>query len=795
MAGTMSRLKQLIVEIHRRSLWQVMTIYLGASWAVLEASDQVIGRYLLPEWVYPTEILLLLVGLPLVLATAFVREERETVAETARGAGAAAKPRDTPTPSTVEPETDLAERERAAATPSAEAAGAGFLSRYLTLPVAVLAVVGALAIVGVASAFVVVRGAGRVTESSGTAGDAFEERAWLVVPEFEATLEDREVALAAREALTVDLQQSRYVNVYSREQLSPVLRRMGRPDTTRLDRAVALEVAEREGLAAVLAVTVSRLGGQYVFSARVVQPGSGEEIITARSVASEDRLLEGVEKLSHEIRRRLGEARDAIRQSEPLPKVTTSSLEALKLYARASEANGRYEFEQALEFATQAVRLDSTFAGAYRALAVYSSNLGHRAEAARYATRAYELRDGLTERERLSTEATYYSQAEWDYRHALQTYELILSRYPDEGSAANNLAAMAERLGERERAYQASLTTVELQPYSALAYGHVIANARWTGRWEVADSFIQVARELGFEQQAADWSLAQALGRRDWGRAEFLCDSLLTAASGAGRLASMRTRCGALDIARGRLQRGVERELAVAEFRVQRGEVFLYGPPVFYVVMADATRGRHDEARALFERVIAYADPESLAEPERFVARQTLQVFAYLLEMPDLAEQTRAAYPPFPDSTHPISHYGEWLAGAARALHDGEAERAVDLLRQLRALDLILGNWELLADIMFGLSFEQLGEADSAVAYLEQLTEPALLAGNAFARVQLPIIELRLARLEESRGNVDGAVRHYRNFLEIWAEPDPELSGDVEAARRALARLAGQESS
>ncbi|MGD2152197.1 MAG: hypothetical protein PVG79_02945, partial [Gemmatimonadales bacterium] len=397
----MSRLKRFIVEIHRRSLWQVMTIYLGASWAVLEASDQVIDRYLLPEWVYPTEILLLLVGLPLVLATAFVREEREPAAVGGAELGAAAESPRTPKPSTVEPETDLTERERVAAPPSAEPVGASFLTRYLTLPMAVLAVVGALAIVGAASAFVVVRGAGRVTESRGTAGDAFEERAWLVVPEFEAAPDDRDVALAAREALTVDLQQSRYVNVYSREQLMPVLQRMGRPDTTRLDRAVALEVAEREGLAAVLALTVSRLGGQYVFSARVVQPGSGEEIIAARSVASEDRLLEGVEKLSHELRRRLGEQRGAVRESDPLPQVTTSSLEALKIYAQASDANNRYEFGRALELATQAIRLDSTFAGAYRAAATYSGNLGRRAEAAHYATRAFELRDGLAERERL----------------------------------------------------------------------------------------------------------------------------------------------------------------------------------------------------------------------------------------------------------------------------------------------------------------------------------------------------------------------------------------------------------
>ncbi len=138
-----------------------------------------------------------------------------------------------------------------------------------------------------------------------------------------------------------------------------------------------------------------------------------------RTAASEDRLLEGVEKLSHEIRRRLGEARGAVRQSEPLPKVTTSSLEALKLFARASEANSRYEFEQARELATQAIRLDSTFAGAYRAAAVYNNNLGRCAEAARYATRACELRDGLTERERLLVEAAYYTHVELNYRRAL----------------------------------------------------------------------------------------------------------------------------------------------------------------------------------------------------------------------------------------------------------------------------------------------------------------------------------------------------------------------------------------
>ncbi len=70
----MSSLKQLIQEVHRRSLWQVLLVYVGASWVVLEAADVMVSRLALPEWVYGAAIVLLLVGLPIVLATAFVQE-------------------------------------------------------------------------------------------------------------------------------------------------------------------------------------------------------------------------------------------------------------------------------------------------------------------------------------------------------------------------------------------------------------------------------------------------------------------------------------------------------------------------------------------------------------------------------------------------------------------------------------------------------------------------------------------------------------------------------------------------
>ncbi len=67
-------LKRLIREIHRRSLWQVLGIYLVASWAVLQVVDTLGGALRLPEWIEPMALVLLIIGLPIVLATAFVQE-------------------------------------------------------------------------------------------------------------------------------------------------------------------------------------------------------------------------------------------------------------------------------------------------------------------------------------------------------------------------------------------------------------------------------------------------------------------------------------------------------------------------------------------------------------------------------------------------------------------------------------------------------------------------------------------------------------------------------------------------
>ena len=77
----MSRLKQLIHEVHRRSLWQVLGIYVLGSWIALQVVDVLANNVGLPTWFPPFALALLIIGLPIVLATAVVQEGVGTKAE------------------------------------------------------------------------------------------------------------------------------------------------------------------------------------------------------------------------------------------------------------------------------------------------------------------------------------------------------------------------------------------------------------------------------------------------------------------------------------------------------------------------------------------------------------------------------------------------------------------------------------------------------------------------------------------------------------------------------------------
>ncbi len=213
----------------------------------------------------------------------------------------------------------------------------------------------------------------------------------------------------------------------------------------------------------------------------------------------------------------------------------------------------------------------------------------------------------------------------------------------------------------------------------------------------------------------------------------------------------------------------------------------------FALAWAEAARGRSDAVGDYLTAILDHFPAETLGVMDSYLTRTTARCVAALLGQVEVAERFAAAYPPYPDPDHAASRYGEALAGGTEELARGDPEAALRRLGELRVIDGRPGPWEPYRRLSFGLTFAELGQPDSAVAYLETFIRPAAIADEAFARTQLPAIERRLAELEESRGDIEAAIRHYRRFLELWSDADPELEYQVDAARRALARLSAIE--
>ena len=64
-----SGIGDLLGQAGGRSVWQVLVVYLGASWGVLEVVDVLKDNMGLPDWVFPFAVVLLLIGLPVMLGS------------------------------------------------------------------------------------------------------------------------------------------------------------------------------------------------------------------------------------------------------------------------------------------------------------------------------------------------------------------------------------------------------------------------------------------------------------------------------------------------------------------------------------------------------------------------------------------------------------------------------------------------------------------------------------------------------------------------------------------------------
>lgn len=790
----MCRFRELAREIHRRSVWQVLGVYLVSVWGALEVVDVLTEHYGLPEWVPPFALVLLIVGLPIVLATAIVQEG---------GPGAERRdedrmPRaDEELVMAGEPNPRVPEGPDAAAEGEVRSGGAGraapgVLHRLLTWRNAILGGVGAFTVLGLAvGGYFVMWSTGIGPVGSLVAQGVIDEREPVVLADFVDDTPDRTMGGVVTEALRVDLVESPVLTVLDRSFVEQVLRRMDRDPSTRLVPEVAREVAIREGIKAVIEGEVSPAGDAYLLTARIVEAGSGRTLAAFReTVEDESGLIEGIDRLSRRIREKAGESLRSIRAGEPLTAVTTSSLEALRRYSEANRAIDRGDHPRALELLDEAVARDTAFAMAWRKIGVVLGNLDVAPAREREAlVRAYRHGDRLTERERYHARAMYHREVTGDGDEAIRAYRALLEREPHDPIALNNLAlTLMERRAFRE-AESLLRRAVSGPAESVTAHYNLVNTLVALGR---PDEAARAQRRFAERYPEHPSPALAAADIAFWTGRYAAADSVLrAAASGASprlRFLLARGRTFA-DVVRGRADRARERLreiLEVADIEGWERDVIRVNRDLAeleLVLLADtaAALRRMDGAlagRPLSELPVAARPYRKLAA---FYGRAGRPDRARALVEKREAELTR--------EMRPADYRIQRRVDLARiALAEGRHDEAAGELAAAHRLS----PCETCTDPDLARALELAGEPDSAIAvyerYRSNLAPEPRIRDYAY---RLPAVLERLAALQEEAGRPDQARRHYRELAELWADADPVPRERALRARERIAALGG----
>ena len=217
----------------------------------------------------------------------------------------------------------------------------------------------------------------------------------LVLADFENPTGDPIFNETLKQGLTVDLQQSPFLNILSDEKVNQQLQYMGRSPSEPLTMNIAREVCQRTASKAMLLGSISSFGSHYVIGLKALNCQNGDLLGAEQvEVASRQEVLTKLHEAGTKMREKLGESLASIQKyGTPLEQATTPSLEALQNYSQALR-NRRFKGDgAALPLLQRAVELDSNFAMAYATLGSAYFNLGETSLSTNAAQKAFALRD------------------------------------------------------------------------------------------------------------------------------------------------------------------------------------------------------------------------------------------------------------------------------------------------------------------------------------------------------------------------------------------------------------------
>jgi eukaryotic-like serine/threonine-protein kinase len=573
-----------------------------------------------------------------------------------------------------------------------------------------------------------------------------------------------------KQALAVHLGQTPFLNLFPEERVRETLRFMGRSPDDRITRDVGREICERQGIKAMLTGSIASIGSHYSIILEAINPRSGDPIAREQIEAeSKEKVLSSLGIAASNLRQKLGESLSSIQKYDVnIEQATTSSLDALKAYAMANDERAKGRARESLTFYKRAVELDPNFAMAYARIGVYYGNQEQYEAAKEYVQKAYDLRDRVSERERLYITEKYYMYLTGEIDKAIETQQTWARLYPDDFIPHNNLSINYKVLGRHEEALKEALEAVKRSPNNIGARENLVSSFVALGRIDEAEQAAQEFQKINPDAlPARHANYFFAFLRHD----QAAMDRELQWASGRPEEAEFTSLLSSMALFQGKAKQAEELQKRALEMFKRQDRAENASGGLLNLAGALAMMGKCDQAKANAKAAL------SLLRGQTNLARGT-GIYAACgdqSQAQSLLDEARTTYP----KNTVIALMVTPIIAAAAERSRGNFAQAVQLLEAVRPyeLGLILG-----ASTKYdrgNLYLQQRMGKEAAAEFKSIIDHP----GPDIISPVLVLAHLGLGRAAALSGDTATARKSYQDFFALWKDADSELPVLVQARK------------
>jgi eukaryotic-like serine/threonine-protein kinase len=416
-----------------------------------------------------------------------------------------------------------------------------------------------------------------------------------------------------------------------------------------------------------------------------------------------------------------------------------------------------------LPFLKPAVELDPNFARAYASLGMAYSFVRESEKAITNFTKAFELRDRVSDRERFYIEATYYSFVTGELPRANQSYREWISAYPDDNIPYANLSVNEVSLAEYEKAAESSRHAIQLAPELVTGYAILMEAYLSLDRMDEAKAIyeqriaktpdVEFLREMRYYVAFLQNDEAVMQQQMDWARGKPLEESQML--------------CAESDTAAYHGQLGKARSLSqTAERRAKTAENAEQEALQMALAAArEAEFGNNELARQLAKNALAHSHERD----ESIAAGLALGRSGDVEGAQKIADQLKQKFPL--DTI--VQEYWLPTIRASIALQRNNSQQAINELET--ALPYELGNegYGVLYPVYIrGLAYLKAKQGRQAAAEFNKVLSHRGIARNSPLAA---LAQLQMARAQVMNGEAMPARKSYQDLFANWKNADPDI--------------------